>query len=192
MAGNLVASFVRVRGQRDRIYVHRSDGSEVSWVFPTYGEGLPHDLVHLVVEAAFGLRTGFWGRVDAGVDPARVNDEARLRGARAARSKGGAEKYLGFGADRAELMLAEGLAAAPWFDPEVSEAAVVETCARLGARAPGSLTPERVHDVRSVLLALRTRWRRIETKGTLRLEFFADDPSRGFDAMRAAPVDEPS
>ena len=67
----LRASFVRVAGQRDRIYVLRSDGSEVSWVFPTYGDMVPHDLVHVVVESAFGLKNGFWGRVDAGVDPAR-------------------------------------------------------------------------------------------------------------------------
>src|SRR5262249_37159052 len=106
-------SFVRVRGQRDRIYVHRTDGSEVSWGFPTYGDELPHDLIHLVVEAAFGVRRGFWGRVDAGADPARVNDEANRLG--------GAEKYRGFGDDRAELLLAEGLANAGWLTPHLSD-----------------------------------------------------------------------
>ena len=52
----LVASFIRSRGERDRVHVRRSDGTETSWLLPTYGEGMPHDLVHLVVEAAFGLR----------------------------------------------------------------------------------------------------------------------------------------
>jgi hypothetical protein len=69
-------SFVRSHGARDRIYVRRTNGTEVSWVFPSFGNYVPHDLVHLVVEAAFGLRQGFWGRVDDGVDPARVNADA--------------------------------------------------------------------------------------------------------------------
>jgi hypothetical protein len=62
----LQAVFVRVAGERDRVYVRRSDGSEVSWAFPSYGAGLPHDLAHLVDEARFGLRSGFWGRGEHG------------------------------------------------------------------------------------------------------------------------------
>ena len=65
----LNASFVRTVGDRDRIYVRRSDGSEVNWVFPTFGDAPPHDMIHLVVESAFGVTQGFWGRVDAGIDP---------------------------------------------------------------------------------------------------------------------------
>lgn len=65
-------SFVRTRGARDRIYATRDDGSEVSWSFPTYGEALPHDTVHLVVESILGLRQGFWGRVAAGCRAAGV------------------------------------------------------------------------------------------------------------------------
>ena len=38
----LHAAFVRTVGAPDRIYVTRSDRSEVSWPFPTYGDGLPH------------------------------------------------------------------------------------------------------------------------------------------------------
>ncbi|EYF03497.1 hypothetical protein [Chondromyces apiculatus] len=76
MTALLEASFVRVQGQHDRIYVHRGDGSEVSWTFPSAGHFLPHDLFHLVAEGAFGLRHGFWGRVGDGIDPARINDEA--------------------------------------------------------------------------------------------------------------------
>src|SRR5262245_15116764 len=67
-AAVLKAAFVRTVGERDRVYVTRSDGSQVSWAFPSYGGALPHDLVHLVVESAFGLSQGFWGRVDAGAD----------------------------------------------------------------------------------------------------------------------------
>src|SRR5436190_1128700 len=90
--GNAVlkASFVRTVGERDRIYVVRSDGSEVNWAFPAYGDALPHDLIHLVVEAAFGVGLGFWGRVDAGVDPGAIMAEANRRG--------GSDKFSGFGA----------------------------------------------------------------------------------------------
>src|SRR5215470_13391580 len=106
-------SFVRSQGQRDRIYVRRTNGTEVSWVFPTFGNYIPHDLVHLVVEAAFGLRQGFWGRVDAGVDPARINAEANRMG--------GANKYAAYGPDQVELMIAEMLAATRWGDSTLSD-----------------------------------------------------------------------
>ncbi|MFT3765879.1 MAG: hypothetical protein QM820_10225 [Minicystis sp.] len=176
-------SFVRVRGQRDRIYVRRSDGSEVSWVFPTYGDGLPHDLVHLVVEAAFGLRRGFWGRVDAGVDPARVNDEANRRG--------GPDKYRGFGDDQREILLAEALAAAPWSDAEVSGEGLCEALAegarRAGMTPPEAVTPARVVEVRAALAGLAARWRAMAAKGTIALRFTPGEPSKSFaEIVRAA------
>ncbi|MDI1448108.1 hypothetical protein [Polyangium sp. 6x1] len=179
MPPHLRAAFVRVPGQRDRIYVHRSDGTEVSWVFPTYGDELPHDLVHLVVEAAFGLKKGFWGRVDAGVDPARINDEANR--------KGGANKYAGFGDDLAELLLAEALAGARWSSAEDADAAILEViasnCARAGVEAAPVLAPERVREARRVLSRLREQWRAFAGKGTLTLVFDPQDPARGFAAL---------
>jgi hypothetical protein len=176
MAGVLEASFVRVPGQRDRVHVRRSDGSEASWVFPSYGAGLPHDLVHLVVESAFGLRRGFWGRVDAGVDPARINDEANRRG--------GGDKYRGFGEDRRELLLAEALAAGPWSDPETTDEALLEAIQRSAAIMdvvlPESVTPARIAAARAPLRRLAERWRAFDGKGTLVLRFRPDDPERGF------------
>src|SRR5262245_31757127 len=107
-------SFVRIQGERDRVYVKRSNGSEVSWVFPSYGNFIPHDLVHFVVETAFGLKNGFWGRVDAGIDVARINAEANRIG--------GANKYAGFGADQVELYIAEALGATLWSSTETPDA----------------------------------------------------------------------
>ena len=46
----LEVTFVCRRRQRDRVYVTRSDGTTTGWDFPSYGDGLPHDLCHLVVE----------------------------------------------------------------------------------------------------------------------------------------------
>ncbi len=62
----LTATFVRHRGGRDHIYVTRADGTVVHWKFPAYGDGLPHDLVHLVVESGLEMRDGFWGLIDRG------------------------------------------------------------------------------------------------------------------------------
>lgn len=74
----LEVAFVRRRGQRDKVYVTRSDGTNASWAFPSYGDGLPHDLCHLVVEDELGLTDGFWGLVDAGAEVAVVDNQTTL------------------------------------------------------------------------------------------------------------------
>jgi hypothetical protein len=71
-------SFVRHRGQRDHVYVTRSDGSSAGWDFPSYGNDLPHDLCHLIVEDALGIAHGFWGLVDLGTEVELVNNQAML------------------------------------------------------------------------------------------------------------------
>jgi len=47
--------------ERDRMWVTRSDGSTDQVPI-----NMVHDLPHLVVESALGLRFGFWGLIDAG------------------------------------------------------------------------------------------------------------------------------
>jgi len=74
----LKVAFVRRRGQRDRVYATRSDGSSTSWDFPSYGDRLPHDLCHLVVEDALRLDDGFWGLIDNGADVRLVRNESTL------------------------------------------------------------------------------------------------------------------
>ena len=176
----LWASFVRILGQPDRIYVHRSDDSEVSWTFPTYGDGLPHDLVHLVVESAFGVRRGFWGRVDSGVDPARVNAAANRRG--------GTDKFAPFGANLRELYLAEAMAVVRWGDVTLSDDGIVaivrDSYCELELDVPVTLSRERVARVRETLDALRCRWCELLPKGTLRLPFDPTDPCLSFEGLR--------
>lgn len=77
-ASVLEAAFVRRRGGRDRVYVTRADGTSTGWDFPSYGDWLPHDLCHLVVEEELGLTDGFWGLVDSGVEVGLVNKQATL------------------------------------------------------------------------------------------------------------------
>ncbi|AKT41912.1 hypothetical protein [Chondromyces crocatus] len=180
----LRASFVRIQGQRGRIYVHRSDGSEVSWVFPSAGAFLPHDLFHLVAEGAFGLRAGFWGRVDGGADPARINDEANRMS--------GPERYRGFGDDRRELLQAEALVGALWSGNERTPAerveAIVVACAGFGVAPPASLGEARVVAALRGLQHLDPAWKMLLPKGTIVLPFDVDDPQRGFDAWLANTV----
>ena len=148
------ATFVRVPGARDRIYVRRSDGTEVSWDLATYGDNVPHDLVHLVVESAFGLQRGFWGLVDSGIDPARVNAVANRQG--------GADKYAAFGGDQREILLAEALAAA--LSQTLEEpSAVLE---RQGVQL--ELDEGVVERVRAELRSLTALWR---SEGKVRMRF---------------------
>lgn len=74
----LKATFVRRRGHRDRVYVTRADGTSTGWDFPSYGDGLPHDMCHLVVEDELKLTDGFWGLIDQGAEIEPVNGHSTL------------------------------------------------------------------------------------------------------------------
>jgi len=154
--------------------VRRTNGTEVSWVFPTFGNYIPHDLVHLVVEAAFGLRQGFWGRVDAGVDPARINEEANRIG--------GANKYAAYGADQVELIIAEILAATRWGDSTLSdEALLAELLQKCPKLAP--VNTERIAAVRETLDSLCRRWMEIFPKGAVKVQLDFGDLEKSFQSL---------
>ncbi|HZV01639.1 MAG TPA: hypothetical protein VFF73_33320 [Planctomycetota bacterium] len=158
---------MRTRGAPDRVYVHRDDGSETGWSFPTYGDELPHDLVHLVVETVFDVKEGFWGRVARGVDPARLNALANRQGGKA--------KYAGFGDDLSELHLAEALANARWADAQATDEErrddMARECAKAGIELPASATLAAIARARTELAGLRDRWRSIVRKAAIELTF---------------------
>ncbi len=159
--------FVRTAGAPDRVYVRRTDGSETSWSFPTYGDAVPHDLVHLVVEEEFRIRDGFWGRVDRGVDPARINAEANRAG--------GPNKYKGFGDDLRGLLLAEAVANLSWGISDVSDEQrlqqVADECAKIGIEMPPLVDAAGLQRVRTRLAELAAQWRALVPKGTLEVPF---------------------
>jgi len=163
----MIIRFVRTAGAPDRVYVRRTNGSQTSWSFPTYGDALPHDMVHLVVEEAFQIADGFWGRVDRGVDPARVNAEANRIG--------GANKYKGFGDDLRGLLLAETVANLSWGISEISDEQrlqqVADECEKHGIAMPPLVDAARLQRVRTRLAELSAQWRALGPKGTLELTF---------------------
>jgi hypothetical protein len=155
--------FVRTRGAADRIYVTRSDGSAVSWSFPNFGEGLPHDLVHLILETHFGLRAGFWGRVDRGIDPAKINADANR--------SGGKDKYRGFGEDLTELFLAEALAGLAWFVEGLSDEDRLATLRESEPETAEKLDAAALGQAGRKLAAAQKSWRELPDKGHLDFEF---------------------
>jgi hypothetical protein len=174
----LLAEVVRTEGRGDRFAAVRRDGSTATWVMPSYRAGLPHDLVHLVVEAAFDLRLGLWGRVDAGADPSALNEAQRRRPASGWSAASG---------DSTDLLRAEGLAAIHWYDPDLSEEArcldAVESCARFGVTPPDTLTPATAREVSVVLRALRTRLRALAPGSAFRTTFDPECPRRSFERL---------
>jgi hypothetical protein len=69
-------TFTKTGKKHNWVRAVRHDGSEVSFPWPDTGGSPPHDLVHGIVERAFGLRSGFWGLVDDGLDVAQVQQAA--------------------------------------------------------------------------------------------------------------------
>lgn len=91
------------KGNReDFIAILRGDGTRAETRFPHKGP-VPHDAVHLLVEAELGLRCGFWGMVAEGRHPEELAELAKLGGhASAKRAEVPAEEIV-------ELLQAERL-----------------------------------------------------------------------------------
>jgi len=152
----LEVSFVRRRGRRDRVYVHRSDGTSTGWDFPSYGDGLPHDLRHLVVDDELGLADGFWGLVDGGVDVALVHNQATL-------VRNGAPLCEHVGIDLTGLL-----------EAEAAVAALDATNGEPGSQLPTSVTLDAVAAIHRRLGVLALQWRDLEDGHAVSLTF----PSR--------------
>lgn len=123
------------------------------------------------METRCGLRSGFWGRVDAGADPAAINAHANR--------VVGKQKFGGFGREQSELYLAEALANAGWsmegMTHDQLREAVAAQCNQLGIPSP-DLAPERIATIQSTLAELTRLWRAPGQKGSLGVAFRADVP----------------
>ena len=177
----LEVAFVRNQGRRDRVYVTRSDGTSTGWDFPSYGDGLPHDLRHLVVEDGLRLSEGFWGLVDQHVDVGLVNNESTLM-------RDGKPLIEQPGVDFAGLTQAEeavALLAVPAVEVDqggeigvvqlgsssVGAAPIDEIAEQLDFRLPESATPAAIAAIHDRLRELGQRWRSLEGGGAILLTF---------------------
>lgn len=71
-------TIVKEASRSHRAVAVRDDGVAVRFAVADYGDRLPHDLVHYLVESTLGLEWGFWGLVAAGAEL----DAVRRHGAR--------------------------------------------------------------------------------------------------------------
>jgi len=174
-------SFVRRRGSRDWVYVARDDGSSTGWDFPSYGDGLPHDLCHLVVEDELGLAEGFWGLIDQGVDVGLVSNKATLiRHGKPLMEHVGVD-FSGLNEAEAAVAVLAGptvdvtasgkLAVArlvTWSDRTVATGEVAQA---LELELPTSATPKAILAIHSRLSDLGKRWRSLEDGAAIKLPF---------------------
>lgn len=169
----LSIAFVRAHERHDRIFITFSDGQQGGWRFPSYGEALPHDLVHFGVETAFELSRGVWGLVASGIDFQAINAQANHRGGTIR------EKYAGLGDDLSELLFAEALATARWFDQDISLSElredIVGQCQRTDIDPVVELTDARLQSARELLFQHYEAWSQLAPKQALNLTWPATD-----------------
>jgi hypothetical protein len=152
----LTVTFVRHRVRRDRIYVTRSDGTSTGWDFPTYGDRLPHDLCHLVVELGLGIADGFWGLVDQGVAVELVDNQATL-----VRDGRPLARHPGF--DATDLMRAE--TAVAYFSGSG------DAGTPFGVEPPEGVSEAEIASMRRHLDDLGRQWRDLEDGGSITLDY---------------------
>jgi hypothetical protein len=176
----LEVSFVRNPGRRDRVYVTRSDGTSTGWDFPSYGDGLPHDLCHLVVEDGLGLSEGFWGLVDQHVDVGLVDDKPTLiRDGTPLIEQSGVE-FAGLteSEEAVALLTAQavkvdqmGEIGVVRLDAASVGAPMVEIAKQLDFGLPESATPAAIGAIHDRLRELRLQWRTLHDGGSIVLTF---------------------
>lgn len=176
-------TFVRRRGSRDRVYVTRADGTSTGWEFPSYGEGLPHDLCHLVVEDVLGLSEGFWGLVEQHVDVGLVDDQPTLlRDGKPLVDQPGVDFSRLTRAEEAVALLASppvavedaGKLAVARQGSSAPRAPSEEVARQLGFGLPASATPDAIATVAERLRELGKRWRALADGGAITLSYSAN------------------
>jgi hypothetical protein len=175
----LTVSFVRHRGKRDHVYVTRQDSTSCDWAFPTYGDQLPHDLCHLVIEEMLAIPNGFWGLVEQGMEVTLVNDQGTL-------TKDGRTLSDHSGFDFSDLVRAEEAIAllAPTgmqFDQARALAVARQSTAerakesdvadQLGFALPPGCSTEVATATRERLCKLGEQWRGLDDGGAITLRF---------------------
>jgi hypothetical protein len=136
-------------------------------------------MIHLIVESAFGMTQGFWGRVDAGADPGVIATRANRIGGR--------NKYAAYGDDLSGLVLAEVLANPGWLVNDISaeglHGQILASCSQANLSPPLLLSPERTAEVRAILRQLARQWKGLNPRGTIQLVFDPLNPVQCFEQL---------
>ncbi|MDP9228670.1 MAG: hypothetical protein M3M99_06390 [Actinomycetota bacterium] len=148
----------------DQVQITRDDGSEARWA-AAGGPGLPHDLVHYVVETELNLKLGLWGLVRAGVELDAVNAGAH----------DGAELE---NRDLTQLLQGEAVAGGvtmALLAPELHDmeclAHIWEQCRRSNVAPPEGLFARVFGRLRERAGERRDEWAALAPDGTLVVEF---------------------
>lgn len=150
----------------DEIRILRKDGSAAATRFPKKGP-FPHDLVHVVVEEALGLRHAFWGMISDGRHPEEIGALASALGHSSAAKAHEPDPSI------IELIQAERLVecfeAEIWGGPaSLEDLQSVADAAFSASLVPRiALSPESVAAIRMRLSALRSEWDALPASGTL-------------------------
>jgi len=157
-------AFIRDDERRDNVHVTRVDGSVLRWI-PPGGPGIPHDLLHWLVETDLGLDRAFWGLVADGMDFAAASEAAH------------GESPLA-GRDTTQLMQAEAAAAAvnarltlDGVDDAYCVAYARELCVRQEVVLPEGFDEGAVARLAGSLRGLSEEWTALAPRGTLLRRF---------------------
>jgi hypothetical protein len=158
-------TFTHTGGGKDWVHVLRDDGTPLRWPWPSYGTGLPHDLLHYVVETRLNIRHGFWGLVADGVDfgyLSRVADQIHA----------GAEPDRRPGVDLSDLVRVECVLQAlqGGSDAECLRR-VRECCTRHAVAVPPGLTEVALRRLRAEVGDLAARWQPLAAGRSLVLPY---------------------
>jgi hypothetical protein len=162
--------FTRTGRKQNLVSVTRDDGTQVSFEWPEH-PGLPHDLVHLVVESELGMRHAFWGLVHDGVDVVRINEaEARARrGGRASEIDGRSLAELYVAEAVVSVFASEGFAGA--IDSAMRREMISQSSASFGISDVPAIDDEVAARIRARIAELGARWARTERGESLEVDY---------------------
>lgn len=159
----------------------RADGSTCNWGFPTYGDELPHDVRHLIVEKSLGIVNGFWGLVEQGTEVRLIDGQSTLvRGGRPLFEQSGYDLAGLMAAERAVALLAPiGMnyerAGANDIDrqhsPDPNVPLLVEIAAALEPALSLNVSLGSIAATRNQLRDLTRQWSALEDGGAITLSF---------------------
>ncbi|MGM9515444.1 hypothetical protein ACS5PK_14395 [Roseateles sp. DB2] len=160
---DLIATKLPPQGKFDSLEMLRSDGSGCRLLMPRQGT-LPHDLIHVLVEALPALRHGFLDQVSQGAEPAFTMSQVHARPAEATAAAAGAWQVEA---------VVEALQTQLWagtFDPQAFAEGVRLACEARGIPLPAADALAYGPPLHEQALRLLQDWQSLPMGAALRLQ----------------------